>query len=135
MIHVAVGVIINAEHQFLVAKRHSSADQGDLWEFPGGKLEMGEAVYSALCRELDEELAIKVLAAEPFLKISHDYAKYSVLLDVWLVTEFAGEPKGQQGQPTQWVDREALKQLPVPEANKAIVERLLNTSLIDLSLN
>ena len=50
-IHVAVGVIVNARDEVLVAYRPKNKDQGGLWEFPGGKKEKNETIESALERE------------------------------------------------------------------------------------
>ena len=48
---------------------------GGLWEFPGDKVEAGEAVTDALCRELDEELGMQPLSWEPLISIEHTYPK------------------------------------------------------------
>lgn len=120
-VHVAVGVVCDAKGRILVSQRPVHVHQGGLWEFPGGKVEVGESVQQALTRELDEELAIQVLGCAPLLEIAHDYADKSVLLDVWWVDEFGGEPHGREGQPWQWVEVAALSTLAFPEANKPIV--------------
>ena len=122
-IHIAVG-IINADNQYLVAKRLSTSDHAGLWEFPGGKVELGESVYDALCRELKEEINCDVLAATPFLQVSYDYEKYSVLLDTWRIEKFSGDLYGAEGQEIAWVGFEKLIQLPVPRANKKIIDAL-----------
>jgi 8-oxo-dGTP diphosphatase len=120
-VHVAVGVVIDADDRILVARRPQHLHQGGLWEFPGGKVEPGEAVVEALRRELHEELAIEVLAATPLLTVQHDYGDKAVLLDVWCVREFRGEPDGREGQPWRWVDGGALRELAFPAANGPII--------------
>jgi 8-oxo-dGTP diphosphatase len=70
-----------------------------LWEFPGGKVEAEESVETALGRELHEELGIVVDVARPLIKVQHDYPDKQVLLDVWEVSAFTGEPHGAEGQP------------------------------------
>ena len=62
-LHVAVGVIQDSNGRVLVSLRSERQHQGGLWEFPGGKVEKGETVREALCRELYEELGIEVDAA------------------------------------------------------------------------
>lgn len=62
-IHVAAAVIRGPESSVLIAKRPLDKHQGGLWEFPGGKVEDGEGVESALARELQEELGIEVTQA------------------------------------------------------------------------
>lgn len=122
---VAVGVIVDRQQrQVLVSQRAADSHQGGLWEFPGGKLETGETTAVALARELLEELAISVTESEPMLRIEHDYIDKQVLLDVWLVTAFSGEPCALEGQPLKWMAIEQLHLLAFPAANAAIVEAL-----------
>lgn len=120
-VHVAAAVIRDRDQRILIARRADSQHQGGLWEFPGGKLEPGEAPRAALVRELREELGIEVKAARPLIKVAHDYPDKQVLLDVWEVCEFAGEPHGAEGQPLAWVSARQLPGYEFPEANRPIV--------------
>jgi 8-oxo-dGTP diphosphatase len=121
VVHVAVGVIVEANGDILIAKRPDKTHQGGLWEFPGGKVECNETLFEALKRELHEELAIDVLATEPLIKIRHDYGDKIVLLDVHKVTRFSGEPKGNEGQPIKWIAPEQLHEYEFPAANRPII--------------
>jgi len=121
IVHVVAAVIVNAQDKVLISLRHARAHQGGLWEFPGGKVEPGEDVYTALKRELHEELGIDVEKARPLIRIPHRYPDKAVLLDVWRVTGFAGEPDGREGQPVQWVAPERLPEFEFPAANRPIV--------------
>lgn len=130
-VHVAVGVVCRHESndgkqwQVFLTKRHESVHQGGKWEFPGGKVEADETVAQALSRELKEEIAIDILACQPLIKISHDYGDKHVVLDVFIVEQFIGEPNAQELQQQQgWFNLAALTTLDFPEANKAIVEKL-----------
>ena len=120
-IHVAVGVIKDNQGNILIALRHKTAHQGGLWEFPGGKVETGETVKQALTRELQEELDILVKGMAPLIKIRHQYADKSVLLDVWAVTDFSGVPKGCEGQLIKWITTDTLQDYSFPEANYPII--------------
>lgn len=122
--HVAVGIIQNTNGQVFISRRHAHLHQGNKWEFPGGKVEAGEDVYQALCRELKEECNIDIQAAAPFTVISYDYPDKQVLLDVWLVTAFTGQPQQREGQEWCWVERHELAAYPFPSANEPIIERL-----------
>lgn len=132
VVQVAVGVVEAPDGRILIARRAEDAHQGGLWEFPGGKVDPGETTAEALIRELREELAIEVLDCEPLIEIRHDYADKSVQLNVCRVTRFEGEPRGAEGQPVQWVEREALPGYAFPAANRPIVNaiRLPETLLI-----
>jgi 8-oxo-dGTP diphosphatase len=121
IIHVAAGVIHNTKGQIFIAKRPDNAHQGGLWEFPGGKLEAGESVQTALIRELQEELGITATEFSPLIQIRHDYPDKSVLLDVWNITGFEGGAHGREGQPTLWVEPSRLDEFEFPAANGPIV--------------
>lgn len=124
-LHVVVGVISNSKNQILVALRKSSADHGEFWEFPGGKVEVDETAEEALKRELKEEIGILVVSAEPLIKIKHNYFNKKILLDAWSIKKFTGIPYPCESQPMlKWVDIKELTTLKMPEANYAIVKLL-----------
>lgn len=122
-VHVAVGVIVS-NNMFFLTKRLAHVHQGGKWEFPGGKVEQGESVAEALHRELQEEIAIDVLSCTPLVKIEHDYGDKKVLLDVFLVDNFQGEPTAQEGQEENWFSFKELSLVEFPEANVEIVRKL-----------
>ncbi|WPP45441.1 Nudix family hydrolase [Pseudomonas sp. AN-1] len=120
-LHVAAAVIRGTDGRVLIARRPEHKHQGGLWEFPGGKVEAGEAVEVALARELHEELGIDVIASRPLIQVRHDYPDLAVLLDVHEVGAFTGEPHGREGQPLAWVAPRELPDYEFPEANRPIV--------------
>lgn len=124
VVHVAVGVIKSTDNKILIAKRADDAHQGGLWEFPGGKVEQGEAVLDALKREFKEEVNLEIYNAEPLMEIKHDYGDKIVLLDIWLSKDFSGTASGVEGQQVLWVDIDSLNDYKFPEANKKIIEKL-----------
>ena len=138
-VHVAAGVLINEDGQVLIAKRGDKQYQGGLWEFPGGKVELGESVFDALAREFKEEVDIRILSAIPLQQIKHDYGDKQVLLDVWLSRQldvlsnvprvFEGTAQGRENQKIAWVDIQALENYDFPEANKDIIERIKNIDM------
>ncbi len=132
LIHVAVAVIKNKKNQYLIAKRLKHVHQGGQWEFPGGKVEIGETTLGALTRELQEEVAIQLQTARPFIQVKHHYEDRSVLLDVWLVTEFSGQAEGCEGQSIAWQPIDALIPEKFPQANWPIMKaiRLPNCYMI-----
>ena len=121
-LHIAVGVILDqATDKVLVARRPGHVHLGGLLEFPGGKLDPGEDVRNALSRELREELNISVTRARQLIQIKYDYPGESVLLDVWLVTDWGGTPKGMEGQEIMWIRKNALAKSEFPDANQQII--------------
>ncbi|MBT3531335.1 MAG: 8-oxo-dGTP diphosphatase MutT [Gammaproteobacteria bacterium] len=123
-VHVAVGVILDLDRRVLVSKRHIDSHQGGYWEFPGGKVEVGETVERALSREIKEELGLEILTAFPLQKITHEYHDKSVLLDVYLVASFTGEAMGLEGQAIKWQPLDSLAKSDFPAANAEIIKTL-----------
>jgi 8-oxo-dGTP diphosphatase len=121
VLHVAVAVVRRGNGDVLIARRPDHVHQGGLWEFPGGKVEAGETVTVALDRELGEELGIRPLRAEPLIRVPHVYPDREVLLDVWRVNTFSGEPRSLEGQTVRWVRVNDLADYAFPAANLPIV--------------
>ena len=118
---VAVGVIRDEQGRVLISRRAAHRHQGDRWEFPGGKVEVGESVEAALARELAEELGLMVQRSWPLIDVTHDYGDRQVELQVRDVTHWSGLPVGREGQPLRWVSPEALDPAEFPAANQPII--------------
>ena len=125
LVHVAVGVIEDAQGRILIARRPEHLHQGGLWEFPGGKVAEHEDVITALRRELHEEVGIDIKHTKPLITIAHDYGDKQVWLDVHRVTAFQGQAHGKEGQPVKWVTLAELVHFNFPAANRGIINALL----------
>jgi len=101
-VDVAVGVLIDASGRFLLTSRPEGKVYAGYWEFPGGKLEAGESVETALRRELHEELGITIGAAEPWNVTLMDYAHARVRLHFCKVRQWQGEFEMKEGQAMAW---------------------------------
>lgn len=123
-VHVVLAIIINEDHQVLVSRRNQNVHLGGLWEFPGGKVEPGELPFDALKREMHEELGVSISQATPYKKIKHTYTDISVMLDVWQVTAYSGEPRGAEGQIMQWQAIKTLNINKFPQANVGLIQSL-----------
>jgi mutator protein MutT len=125
-IHVVAAAIEDARSHILIAQRPSGKHMAGAWEFPGGKLESGEAPLEALARELREELGIEIGSGphRPVRRISHSYPDRDVLIDVWRVREFAGSPRGLDAQALRWCTPDELERAELLPADKPIVAAL-----------
>ena len=99
---VAVGVLIRPDGSFLLTSRPPGKAYAGYWEFPGGKLEAGETVHQALCRELQEELGIVVNASEPWKVELIDYPHALVRLNFCKVRVWTGPLEMREGQQFSW---------------------------------
>ena len=102
IVDVAVGVLIDGDGRFLLTSRPEGKVYAGWWEFPGGKLEVGESVTEALSRELHEELGIVVCEVRPWNVTRMDYAHARVRLHFCKVTSWQGAFEMREGQQMAW---------------------------------
>ena len=104
VVDVAVGVLIGAEGRFLLTSRPEGKVYAGYWEFPGGKLEVGESVEAALARELNEELGIAVDPAhvQRWREQMVDYPHALVRLHFCRLYQWHGELQSREGQSWVW---------------------------------
>ena len=107
MVDVAVGILIQPDGSFLLTTRPRGKVYAGYWEFPGGKLEVGESVLDALQRELHEELGIVVQAARSWKVETVDYPHALVRLNFCKVLDWVGALQMREAQVFSW------QQLPV----------------------
>ncbi len=124
MIHVVAGVVIDRKRRVLIAQRPAGKHLAGAWEFPGGKLEPGEARDEGLARELREEIGITIRQPRPLIRLRHAYPYGQVLLDVWVVRRFRGEPKGLDGQQLRWCCARELPSAELLPADRPILAAL-----------
>ncbi|MEY3220363.1 MAG: hypothetical protein RIT27_1720 [Pseudomonadota bacterium] len=122
-LHVVAAAIYNKREEILLAKRPLHTSHAGLWEFPGGKRETNESTFDALKRELFEELGIEIKNARPLIHIFHEYSENKrILLDIWKVEDWLGEPFGKEGQEIQWTTD--LNNFSFPDANYPILKTI-----------
>ena len=104
VVDVAVGVLIGADGRFLLTSRPEGKVYAGSWEFPGGKLEVGESVEAALARELNEELGITVNPAhvQRWREQMVDYPHALVRLHFCRLYQWHGELQAREGQRWVW---------------------------------
>ncbi|MDQ7075992.1 MAG: Nudix family hydrolase [Gammaproteobacteria bacterium] len=125
VVQVVLAAIFDAKGRLLITQRAKQAHQGGFWEFPGGKQEAGESLFSTLQRELLEEVGIRITASTPLINITHAYPDVTVCLNVWRVTAFEGVAHAREGQPLRWIELSELPKYSFPKANRAILQALL----------
>ena len=123
-IHVVAAAVIDATGRVLIAQRPLGKHLAGGWEFPGGKLEPGEERLAGLARELREELGITVANPRPLIRVRHAYPSREVLLDIWVVRHYHGEPQGLDGQALRWCTQDELATVDLLPADRPIVAAL-----------
>ena len=90
----------------------------------------GEHPEGALVRELREELGLEIAEAnlEPFHFVSHAYETFHLLMPVYLVRTWGGEPEAKESQPLAWVTADDIRNYPSPPADLPIYERFIDWS-------
>ena len=107
-----------------MAQRPADKIWAGYWEFPGGKVESGEAAHDALVRELREELGIEVETAYPWITRVFTYPHATVCLNFFRVTAWAGEIHPHEGQQFAWQLPGQTSVAPVLPANTPILRAL-----------
>jgi len=121
-INVVIGVI-KSKNKYFIQKRPSHGLLGDLWEFPGGKIEKGETAQKALKRELKEEIDVELKSAKHLMDVVHYYTQFKVKLNV---SACDVNPLPQTDATHKWVTLKEVNKFPMPSGSVKIVEKLKN---------
>ncbi len=104
-----VAAVIERDGRILIAQRRRTGQHPLKWEFPGGKVEPGEAPETAAVRELEEELAIRARVDREIMRYEYQYpGRPPILLIFYRVTEFTGEPENLDFEQIAWIARASL---------------------------
>lgn len=120
---VVAVALIDPDGRILIAQRPEGKQLAGLWEFPGGKVEVGERPEQALIRELHEELGIDVKEAclAPFVFTSHAYEKFHLLMPLYLCRRWSGTVVAKEHTALAWVKPDKLRDYPMPPADEPLV--------------
>lgn len=121
LIEVAAAVIQRPDGAFLLAQRPHGKVYAGYWEFPGGKIEPGEAPEEALRRELREELGIEAQDAYPWITRVFVYPHGTVRLNFFRVVLWRGEPQPLEDQAIAWQDPSREMAAPMLPANGPVL--------------
>jgi 8-oxo-dGTP diphosphatase len=127
---VVAAVIVRAE-RVLVCQRREDQTFPLQWEFPGGKVEVGEELERALARELDEELGIAASIGQLIATSRHHYANgLSVELHFFRVDKFSGEIENRIFRQIRWLKADELEAGSFLEADRELVRQLNEDNLL-----
>lgn len=121
---VVAAALIDGDGRVLVQQRAAHRSMPGLWEFPGGKVEPGETPEQALARELVEELGIESDPAIPLAFASEPLGERHLILLLYAVREWVGEPRALDASALRWVTIDEMRGLPMPPADVPLVETI-----------
>lgn len=119
-----VAGFLKKDGKILVGQRPEHNSLAGLWEFPGGKIELGESPEQALVRELSEELGITADIGELKLSVTHSYNDVGIVILFFEVLFWKGEPKAKHHLMLEWIYPEELQERSIPEANKKVLPKI-----------
>lgn len=113
--------------EFLIAQRPHDGLLGGLWEFPGGKVEPGEALPDALRREIREELALDVTPGNFLVEIPHAYTHFRITLHAFHAAYTGGEPQDIGVAAHAWVALDEVDRYAFAVTDRKIIRQLQET--------
>jgi 8-oxo-dGTP diphosphatase len=123
---VVAAALVDVDGRVLLAQRPEGKSLAGLWEFPGGKVQAGEAPEAALIRELREELGIDTRESclAPFAFASHRYEAFQLLMPLYVCRIWKGRLDPSEGQALAWVRPARLADYAMPPADEPLVALL-----------
>jgi A/G-specific adenine glycosylase len=124
--YTVTAAVIVQDSLVLIAQRPANGLLGNLWEFPGGKVQEGdEDLGACLQREIMEEIGCRVLVGEPFGVYSHAYTHFKITLHAFLFNRVEGDqPQVLHHEQILWVERQQLADFPMGKVDRMIANKL-----------
>ena len=121
-----VAAIITQDGKVLCVQRgeHAKDYISFKWEFPGGKVEVGENKEDALLREIQEELAAEIHELQYLMTVEHSYPDFHLTMHTYSCALRSGEITLREHVDMKWLAPEGLNQLDWAEADVPVVKQL-----------
>lgn len=130
---VLAAIIQNEKGEVLIARRRQELQNGNKWEFPGGKLQTGETPEQGLRREIKEELGIDIDVMQPYHIVVQSGTDFSILLVSYLCRHHSERFRLCAHSRVLWVSPAELLRFPMTDADVRIVQKLCENGLVDSS--
>ena len=123
MVEVVAALIWKGD-KFMICQRPANKARGLLWEFVGGKVELGETKEQALIRECWEELAVMLAVDDVFMEVVHEYPDLTIHLSLFNATIAEGEPQKLEHNDIKWITPSEIPNYEFCPADKEILARI-----------
>ena len=121
-IHVVAAIIVDGDRVF--ATQRGYGDWKDYWEFPGGKVELGEMPEAALHREILEVLDTEIAVGERITTIEYDYPEFHLSMECFLARITEGSLVLKEHEAARWLKINELDSVKWLPADQTIIELL-----------
>ena len=122
-----VAALIWENNKFMICQRPAHKARGLLWEFVGGKVELGETKEQALIRECREELAVTLSVGDVFMDVTHEYPDLTVHLTLFNATIVEGELQKLEHNDIQWITPNEIPNYDFCPADEEILKKIKQT--------
>ena len=128
MVEVVAALIWSGD-KFMICQRPAHKVRGLLWEFVGGKVEIGETKEQALIRECKEELNVLLSVGDMFMDVIHEYLDLTVHLTLFNATIAEGEPQIIEHNDIKWILPSEIPDYEFCPADEEILKKILDDKL------
>lgn len=125
MINVVAAVIRNEDNKILIAQRNLKKSQGGLWEFPGGKIELGETREQAIVREIKEEMNIEIEVEKYLAEKVFEYPEKTINLIALKCIIINGKITLNEHEDARWINKNELTNYNFAPADRFIIEKII----------
>lgn len=123
-VEVVAAVICDKDR--VLATQRGYGEFKDGWEFPGGKIELGETPEEALVREIKEELDTEIAVGELIDVVEYDYPNFHLTMHCFKCTVISGDLILKEHEASKWLTKKQLNSVDWLPADMGLIEKLMN---------
>ena len=121
-IEVVAAIIRKGDKIF--ATQRGYGEWKDWWEFPGGKMEVGETPECALVREIHEELSAEISVDEFLCTVEYDYPGFHLTMHCYLCSLVTEALHLNEHEAAKWLEKDELDSVKWLPADYEVLEEV-----------